>query len=93
MKYDDSIREIVDRCRRIETRVTKFLESQGFDTKVRRPEWRDTGVIVIPSLACSIRDCIVVVPANWDNDQPIDVMHQGAVVMQFYRDLIILDES
>lgn len=85
-KYDEQIKEVVDRCRRIETRVTKFMEAQGFDTKVRRPEWHDDGSIVVPSLACSIRDCLAAVPPWWDKDTEINVIHQDKIVMQFYPD-------
>lgn len=84
MDIDDQIKEVVDRCRRIETRVTKFLEAQGFDTKVRRPEWSDEGIVTIPSLACSIKDCMAAVPPWWDKNDEIDVVHQDTVVMQFF---------
>lgn len=74
------LNEIMDRCRRIETRLTKYLENQGFDTKVRRPEW-DDGDIIVPSLTVSMQDCLSVVPHDWSPENPIPVVHKGRVLM------------
>lgn len=60
-KPKDFEKEIVDRLRRIETRFTKYLESRGFDTGVKRPVFRD-GEVIIPSLSCSLRDILSAVP-------------------------------
>lgn len=64
--------EIKDRTRRIETRVTRWLESQGFDTEVKRPTWSD-GAIIAPTRACSLNDCLAAVPDNWPKGSEIDV--------------------
>lgn len=82
-RLDDQMKEIVDRCRRIETRITKFLETQGFDTKVRRPHWQH-GVITIPSMSCAMNDCLSVVPSDWDPNEEILVVHQDKEIMSFY---------
>lgn len=77
------IKEVVDRCRRMETRLTKFLEHQGFDTKVRRPTW-DNGSVVVPSISTSLSDCINTVPPGWDPAIEIDVICKDSVVLTFF---------
>lgn len=82
-RTEDQLKEIMDRCRRMETRLTKFLEMHGFDTKVQRPLW-DNGVVDIPSLACSVRECLNVVPENWSPDSEIIITHRGVEVASLY---------
>lgn len=77
------LKEIADRCRRMETRLTKFLEVQGFDTKVKKPEWLD-GTIEIPSMSCSVKDILSVIPEGWDHDREIFVTHKGMDVLSFF---------
>lgn len=81
---NDPLKEIADRCRRMETRLTKFLESQGFDTRVQRPIFLPTGELRVPSLAISLQDCIAVIPPNWSEDEEIFVTLQGEPVMSVF---------
>lgn len=78
------LKEITDRCRRMETRLTKFLEAQGFDTQVRRPVFLTSGEIQIPSISCSITECLSVVPPDWDAEKEIFVTHKGEAVMSLF---------
>ena len=78
------MQEVVDRCRRMETRLTRFLESQGFDTQTRRPEWRDDGVILVPSLGASLKDIQSVIPPNWNKQKEIEVYHKDTFVMAIF---------
>ena len=80
---DRLVRETNDRVRRIETRLTKYLEAQGFDTQVQRPGW-DNGTISIPSLGCSIEALLSVIPEGWDPEEDIEVTHKGYPVLSFY---------
>ncbi len=75
----DLLQEAVDRMRRVETRLTKFLVSIGFDTGVRQPIWND-GVIEVPSPACSLVDILSVVPDDVDADTLVDVTHRGRLL-------------
>lgn len=68
--------ELRDRMRRVETRITKFLESQGFDTGTKRPRW-DRGVIHIPSPQTGMKDILEAIPPGWDPDAPVHVVHEG----------------
>jgi len=79
----EETKEVLDRMRRVETRITKFLESQGFDTRVRRQTFED-GTINIPSLACSIKEALSVVPAEWDKADELTIVHKDELVMNVY---------
>ncbi len=79
----EAIKEIQDRCRRMETRLTRFLEAQGFETGTMKPSWHG-GVIKIPSPACSLKDMLAVVPDDWSADDEITVTHKGEEVMGFF---------
>lgn len=77
---EQDIREVKDRCRRIETRLTKFLESQGFDTQRKLPTCRGN-MVSIPSMECSLADilaCVPPFPALGHNS--IVVTHKGETV-------------
>ncbi len=76
------MRSIVERCTRIETRLTRYMEAQGFDTQCKRPEWTG-GTVEIPSMACAVADILRVVPDDW-GDKLINVQHKGQLVMQVY---------
>jgi hypothetical protein len=86
-----ALQEIMDRTRRIETRLTRFMEAQGFDTQVQRPQWLPpqeagaAGAILLPTPATSLRDCLDVVPGDWDSLRPIVLIvkdeHIGTLLM------------
>jgi hypothetical protein len=72
----DPTTEIVDRLRRIETRLTKFLELQGIDTGVQRCTF-ENGWLVVPSPAASMKDMRAAVPDTWPLDKPVAVYCHG----------------
>lgn len=78
----EMIREALDRARRIETRLTRFLEEQGFDTGAQHARWRN-GIIEVPSPACSIRDLLAAIPPEWECEEPIGVYVKGDFLMSF----------
>lgn len=79
----DQLTEIQDRLRRVETRLTKFMEWSGFDSQVRKPRW-SSGTIVVPSLGATLKDCLEVVPADWSNSSAIFVVHKEQTVLEFF---------
>lgn len=85
---DDNIlpllNELIDRSRRTETRLTKYLESIGFDTRVQRPYWNGHSVI-IPTLNVPLGDIIAQLPQDFPMDEPVQVRCKGQFVMEFYR--------
>ncbi len=74
----DQIKETFDRTRRIETRLTRYLEAKGFETKVQKPLW-DRGTVQIPSMACSVKDILEAIPPGV---REAAVSHQGTVVLE-----------
>ena len=81
---DPLVKELADRLRRIETRLSKFMEAQGFDAQTQRPEWSitqdKTAIITIPTDMCSIKDMLSVIPDGYEDD--IDVLHRGMFVFR-----------
>jgi hypothetical protein len=72
-------RELLDRTRRIETRLTKFMEANGFDTQVQRPQWAN-GIIHAPTSSVAIKDCLAVIPTDWDRKDTITVLAKDDVL-------------
>ena len=70
----ENVQEIADRCRRMETRLTRFLELQGFDTGVQRAVWVDDAVD-IPTDAIALKECLSVIPS--DHVGQVHVMLKG----------------
>ena len=58
--------EILQRSRRIETRLTRMLESEGIATGIQRPWWMDDKVM-IPSPTTTIDAILKVIPEGWPN--------------------------
>jgi hypothetical protein len=59
----DDMSEVRDRARRTETRLTRYLETRGFDPKVTRPRFdQGTNTVHLPSPECSLREVIDAVP-------------------------------
>lgn len=80
---DEMLAEVFDRMRRVETRLTRYLEAQGMDTKVRTPFW-EAGIVRLPSMATSYEEILAVVPKNWDNQERILLLFQNKVVGTLY---------
>jgi hypothetical protein len=79
----NDLKEVVDRCRRIETRLTRFLEAQGIDAGGLRPVFA-RGEIQIPSKGASLQECLNVIPPTWNPDEEIFVTHKGEYVMSIF---------
>lgn len=62
----EPLSEILSRTRRIETRLTAFIESQGVQTKGQKPEYLH-GRLQIPTPNCSIKECLDAIPAEARN--------------------------
>jgi hypothetical protein len=67
------LEEILARSKRIETRLTRYLEAQGMDTGILRPFWQD-GKIITPSPAVTLENVAQIVPRSWPIGQPVDVV-------------------
>lgn len=73
---EEAIDEILDRSRRIETRIVKGFESLGGQTLSTPPRW-DHGTIQVPSPAVSLRDCLDTIPHDWPKGKPVVVKCKG----------------
>lgn len=59
----DDMAEVRDRARRTETRLTRYIQSQGVDTGAMRPRFDPvTGTVHMPSPDSTVRDVIACVP-------------------------------
>jgi hypothetical protein len=76
--------ELRDRMRRIETRMTRFMEAHGFDTKIQRPQW-DHGFIHVPTASVSLKDCLDVIPAEWPRGTAVTVIVKQDELCTLYR--------
>ena len=76
--YEEKMDEALDRLRRLETRFTKFMEKEGYDTGVARASWLRRGAVTIPTPATSIREILSVIPAKYT--QPVEVTLKGVVI-------------
>lgn len=63
-------REIVQRCRRIETRLTQLLISQGVDARQQKPSFDEASPasarMVVPSMHSSVKEIIDSIPAEFE---------------------------
>lgn len=78
MNNEAMLKECLDRLRRVETRLTTFLEASGMVIQVERPTFKD-GVVYVPTPSVSMRDCLAVVPEEW-YDKRVLVKHKGDVL-------------
>lgn len=64
MKSPDQ--ELLERVRRIETRLTSALVALGVATPAQKPRFDPTlGVIQLPSPHTSLKECLNCLPADW----------------------------
>lgn len=74
---NERIKETLDRVRRFETRFTRFLSTQNFDTQTEKPVWKD-GAVHLPSLDCSLADILLTIPRRREEDT--EIIHKGTSV-------------
>ena len=71
--------ELIERMRRIETKLTRYMMAQGFDTQSEQPRFdAETHSLHIPSRHVSLQHCLDAVTAEWEG--PVDVYIQGDYV-------------
>ena len=91
-EVESMTREMRDRIRRLETRMTKWLETQGFDTQIQRPKWTH-GVVEIPNQFTSIKDILAAIPASYFSlpEAEVIVQHKGKTLFVLV-DLVVSGE-
>jgi hypothetical protein len=59
----DHIQEVLDRTRRIETRLTRFMTEQGFDPRGEQPIYHpDERLLTVPSRKIAMQECLEAIP-------------------------------
>lgn len=74
---NDPVNEILDRVKRIETRVTIMGRHVGADVGGGKPLWNGNGRVIVPTRNCSIGELMKAIPHTWrgnvavqmDNDE------------------------
>ena len=56
--------EMLQRVRRIETRVTTMMIAMGVDSSATKPVF-DNGRLTLPSKHCSVKEILEAIPADW----------------------------
>lgn len=77
-------KEIVERTRRIETRITKIGNALGIDVGGARPVWRPDGTILLPSPGCSLTEILKAIPSMHQDD--VDVFVGADYLATIVRD-------
>ena len=72
--------EVIQRCRRMETRLTRLLETEGIATGIQRPWWMD-GRVVIPSPMTTIDAILKTVPEKWPTAVDVSFKEEGDYIV------------
>jgi hypothetical protein len=79
-------REILDRTRRIETRITKIGRAMGIDVGGGKPIWiADSARIIIPSPNCSVGAIIDAIPVGRRSEE-VDVFINDEYMLTLFID-------
>ena len=68
---EEQIKEIYDRVRRVETRLTSFFGFMGFETNAKKPIWtvvNERGTIIVPTDMVALKEILATVPEYWDRE-------------------------
>lgn len=68
---EEKLSDIHLRMRRLETRMTRYLDSVGFDTGVQRARWTANGTIDVPTPSTSIKEALSLIPAGLEGGIPV----------------------
>ena len=71
-QYD---KEIVERMRRVEKRLTRYFLHVGFDSGSRHAVWCN-GCIDVPTMDISLKEVLAAVPSGWQA-RTVDIRHKG----------------
>jgi hypothetical protein len=61
--------EVLERVRRIETRLTKLLNHLGINPGAEKPQWEDGGVIRLPSRKTPLDTILDTVPPGYGREE------------------------
>lgn len=71
--------EVLERIRRIETRVTHGFQALGVDTRSQKPVFDyDSGCLTIPSMHSSLKEILAAIPVEWHGTVVVQI---GTTIM------------
>ena len=71
--------EMLQRVRRIETRLTQLMLAQGVSTQAQKPKFDSkTSTLQVPSRHTSLMECTKAIPNGWD--RPVRILVGGDLV-------------
>jgi hypothetical protein len=75
-----SLLEVLQRSRRIETRLTRLLETEGIQTGIQRPWWiNDT--VMVPSPTITLDAVLRCIPDNWFKPVPVVIKEDQTLIV------------
>jgi hypothetical protein len=80
----EKLENIERRVIRVESKLSQFMEEQGIKVGALRPIWKD-GDIILPSLACTTKALVSVIPNDWPPEDEVAVFFDGEHIMSVYR--------
>ena len=79
-------KEMADRLRRIETRLTKYLEAQGFDTQAQKARWNyREEAVEIPSRNIALKEILECIPPSHVG-QEVNLTIDGETIGALWKD-------
>lgn len=84
MEIKNEMKELLDRTRRIETRLTAYLERQGEPIGNQKPVWdHTTNSILVPNMDCSFGKCLSEVSEDYKGIVKLIHQRTGEIVVKF----------
>lgn len=84
----DNEKELLDRTRRIETRLVNLIEHLGVVPDRVKPTFAvrgDKGIITVPSIRTAIEDIMNAIPKGWSTAKWVEVVHKGQRLAILYK--------
>lgn len=73
------IKDMFERMRRVETRITKMMQHMGMDPGGMRPIWRD-GTVIVPNAHTGMQDILDTIPPHWPRDDEVFVQFKSKTI-------------
>ena len=85
----DVLTELQQRMRRVETRLTRYMEAQGFETNTQKPRFEakgTRGIVFVGTPNVGAKELLSCVPQDWHIDDEIDVINTNGneLILTFF---------
>jgi hypothetical protein len=85
LTHEQQTVEVYDRVKRIETKVTNYLNAIGFETNCAKCAWQEPNKVIMPSMRASLIDILDCVPDDIRAATVIEAWCKERCVMVFYK--------